>query len=426
MKKIILIIILGFIFNRTIISQLNIQQIYFTDSVIINNVQIINSNFTLKKNFYIQLWGESNNPPYYNEPRTGKWYRYHYNSNSFSNSFHNNLFSNSYTSCSPWPWFAYTYTKFYEISHLDTNFIFYYITGSDCNDVFDNIRISYNNGLGYSATPFNSSSSGSGFRGLDIDPNNDAIMYIGYDNTNNSGNIYKSTNRGYNWFVIDSIPYLGTLLKIDPLKTSNIFITGINGIYRSTNSGYLFNSVNIAQVPINSIHFDMVDSSVYATSSNNNGGIFKSTNHGSSFIKVLDKLCRAMEIDPDNHNRILAGADNSIYQSTNGGNTWNLYHNGIYPQKTIVGIIKNISTDTFFVATLKGVYKIWGPFVGIKKISSDIPKTFALHQNYPNPFNPSTNIKYEIPKSGFVKLTIYDVLGKEIEKLVHENQTAGT
>lgn len=45
------------------------------------------------------------------------------------------------------------------------------------------------------------------------------------------------------------------------------------------------------------------------------------------------------------------------------------------------------------------------------------PISFALFQNYPNPFNPSTNITFEIPKSGEITIKIYDVLGKEIKNI---------
>jgi hypothetical protein len=51
--------------------------------------------------------------------------------------------------------------------------------------------------------------------------------------------------------------------------------------------------------------------------------------------------------------------------------------------------------------------------------------TYRLLQNYPNPFNPSTVIDYEIGKSVDVKLTVYDVLGKEISILVNEKQRVG-
>ncbi len=54
-----------------------------------------------------------------------------------------------------------------------------------------------------------------------------------------------------------------------------------------------------------------------------------------------------------------------------------------------------------------------------------VPSTFELAQNYPNPFNPSTKINYSIPFDGTVSLTVYDAMGKEISRLVDNNQPAG-
>ncbi len=62
---------------------------------------------------------------------------------------------------------------------------------------------------------------------------------------------------------------------------------------------------------------------------------------------------------------------------------------------------------------------------GIKENSSSRITNYALDQNYPNPFNPSTIINYQIPKSGFVTLKIYDILGRELETLVNKEETAG-
>ena len=62
--------------------------------------------------------------------------------------------------------------------------------------------------------------------------------------------------------------------------------------------------------------------------------------------------------------------------------------------------------------------------VSVEDISG-IPTSFNLDQNYPNPFNPSTTIRYSLPSSANVKLVVYDLLGREIETLVNEEQPAG-
>lgn len=55
----------------------------------------------------------------------------------------------------------------------------------------------------------------------------------------------------------------------------------------------------------------------------------------------------------------------------------------------------------------------------------ELPTQLWLAQNYPNPFNPSTNIEYQIPKSGLVKLTLFNTLGQEIQILINEVRPAG-
>ncbi len=65
------------------------------------------------------------------------------------------------------------------------------------------------------------------------------------------------------------------------------------------------------------------------------------------------------------------------------------------------------------------------PISGIKQISGDIPSKYALSQNYPNPFNPTTKIEYAIPKSGYVSLKVYNVIGQEVTTLVASDLKAG-
>ena len=54
-----------------------------------------------------------------------------------------------------------------------------------------------------------------------------------------------------------------------------------------------------------------------------------------------------------------------------------------------------------------------------------VPERYALHHNFPNPFNPVTTIQYDLPEAVPVMLTIYDIRGREIIRLVQSEQPAG-
>jgi hypothetical protein len=61
----------------------------------------------------------------------------------------------------------------------------------------------------------------------------------------------------------------------------------------------------------------------------------------------------------------------------------------------------------------------------VENQSSLVPAAMNLEQNYPNPFNPSTTISYSLSKASYVKLSVYNVLGKELITLADGFQTAG-
>ena len=63
---------------------------------------------------------------------------------------------------------------------------------------------------------------------------------------------------------------------------------------------------------------------------------------------------------------------------------------------------------------------------GVTQTGSEIPAEYKLYNNYPNPFNPATKIKFDIPKGGFVKLTVYDAIGREIEELISKELSPGS
>jgi hypothetical protein len=69
-------------------------------------------------------------------------------------------------------------------------------------------------------------------------------------------------------------------------------------------------------------------------------------------------------------------------------------------------------------------YGIYTPPTSVRT-NNIMPTKFKLAQNYPNPFNPSTKIEFDLNKSGFASLKIYNILGQEIASLVNETHAAG-
>ena len=63
--------------------------------------------------------------------------------------------------------------------------------------------------------------------------------------------------------------------------------------------------------------------------------------------------------------------------------------------------------------------------IAIEKWDRHLQTSFSINPNYPNPFNPTTNIEFSIPKSEFVTLRIYNILGEEVATLVSERLAAG-
>lgn len=98
----------------------------------------------------------------------------------------------------------------------------------------------------------------------------------------------------------------------------------------------------------------------------------------------------------------------------------------IYPE--VYNLNVNLKDGTKVIYNVTEISRI--DFSGITSIEdgqriSNIIKSFKLLQNYPNPFNPSTSIEYEIPKSGGVEISIYDLNGRLVKTLVQENQQQG-
>lgn len=89
-----------------------------------------------------------------------------------------------------------------------------------------------------------------------------------------------------------------------------------------------------------------------------------------------------------------------------------------YPDEYLTKIISGSSNETSFLQSKK----LNKPYSETAEI---VPEQYEIFQNFPNPFNPSTEIKYQMPKAGMVKIVVYDAVGKEVKELLNEFKEAG-
>lgn len=107
-------------------------------------------------------------------------------------------------------------------------------------------------------------------------------------------------------------------------------------------------------------------------------------------------------------------------------------YGGVYLQnlwlRTGTFTIKLFKNSSNYLARL--IYTAWinagSPLPTYIEHNGTLANTFELFQNYPNPFNPNTNIKFTLPKSTFVNLSVYDVGGKLIGVILNEQKSSGT
>lgn len=64
--------------------------------------------------------------------------------------------------------------------------------------------------------------------------------------------------------------------------------------------------------------------------------------------------------------------------------------------------------------------------IGIEPNGNNVPGSFSLQQNYPNPFNPTTFINFDVPRKSFVKLVMYDIVGRQVAVLFQQDVEAGS
>ncbi|MBN8584355.1 MAG: T9SS type A sorting domain-containing protein [Ignavibacteria bacterium] len=238
------------------------------------------------------------------------------------------------------------------------------------------------------------------------------------------GIIWRTTNGGLTW---DSLNTGNTaqLRDIQFINSQTGWVTGDVGYMRKTTNGglnWFFQFFGtFSDYWYNSLMFINVNTG-WVVSYNNK--IFRTTNAGLNWDSVANTPGVCLHFI--NAFTGWTGGDNGdIYKTTNGG--LNFYQQSI-------PVTGGFFTDIEFVNDTTGwavdVYAILhttngGTYVAIEPISNNIPNEFRLFQNYPNPFNPVTTIEFELPIEDNIKILVYDILGREVNRINENRLKAG-
>lgn len=274
--------------------------------------------------------------------------------------------------------------------------------------------------------------------------NNDSAIFLG-----TRDGVRRSTNGGSS-FINTTIgfPANSWVRDLAISSTGIVFAATTNGLFKTTNNGNLWEIIpGMTQgdtiVKLGIIHrtSDNVDNEVLQAGTSNGkvyeaDGAYTQLIVAALFDVTLEIVFLGSPVTLPAMELLaffprVSGEQGGVVKSTNGGQNYKAINEGLPdPAPVSAASISNESTPQMYIGFFQNqdngakIYKRSFP-IGIQSISSEVPGGFLLSQNYPNPFNPTTNIEFSIPKSSFVKLVVYDMLGREVETLVSQSLNAG-
>jgi photosystem II stability/assembly factor-like uncharacterized protein len=204
--------------------------------------------------------------------------------------------------------------------------------------------------------------------------------------TSRAGRVYRSTDGGATWNY-SAIPFSGFLPRIhfNDMQYGLVGDPTGTAVLRSTDGGVSWSEVTLPN-------------------SDNVGGI---TGSGVDFY---------------------VNKGQQIFHSSNRGETYSVsYSGGTRGVLRGNGSFVYGSTTRVWAVTDSGeILRVDLLSTGVKENRREMPGAFKLEQNYPNPFNPSTVISYQLSAVSGVRLTVHDLIGREVAVLVNERKAPGS
>lgn len=243
------------------------------------------------------------------------------------------------------------------------------------------------------------------------------------DKVNDTIGFFITRNGGNNWYRSANSPRITTIINdncMGFLDSNLLWFIDDNYLYKLT--GGLDNSWTSSILGFYPYNVDFKDSN---TSFATDGYILKKTTDGGLTWQlltdsVLGQNSNSLSIIPYSNMVVVTGTNRSrvSYDLCSSWQNIQYFNHGYY--------IDAMDTNSIWLTGLSGtMYKYNFNYLGLQSNQQVIPLNFVLYQNYPNPFNPVTKIRFELPKSGNVKIVVSDVLGRNITNLVNQYLEAG-
>lgn len=228
-----------------------------------------------------------------------------------------------------------------------------------------------------------------------VAPSDPDVLYVGTDD----GLVWVSQDHGDTWVTVsDSLPFRWvTRIVVDPLDEGTAIVT-YSGLKWKESQPH----------------------------------IFRTTDFGDTWKNITGNLpdapVNAFAIDPKNNEILYCGSDVGVFVSFNTGESWSLL--GANLPVVVINDMEISESDyqlvigtygrSMYRLDLSQVTEIYNSEISTKPV-----KSFQLYQNFPNPFNQSTQIRFNLPESGTVRIAIFDLLGHEVYRYHDQVYRAG-
>jgi photosystem II stability/assembly factor-like uncharacterized protein len=243
------------------------------------------------------------------------------------------------------------------------------------------------------------------------------------------GGVFRSTNNGDSWTIIGLKDTAIRNIAVQPASGHIFVVTELGeGVFRSTNNGATWVAIKsglpencaTANFPIvsrsNGVLFVVFDCEPGMYRSNNNGDTW-------AYIRMEGIFAYVHSLAFNSNGHLFAGTSGlGVFRSTDNGSHWT--STGL-TGKFVTSLAVNSVGILFAGTNADGVFRSSQTTVHVKQTENRLPSAFALEQNYPNPFNPATTISFTLAQPSFVRLIVYDLLGRKISTLLHEKRDRG-